>query len=235
MANITPIAAFRTSLEKGDGIQPTITQLYRKTESSSDDDNFINKPSRVVPPVTPSVTPPSENIIQTPAKRKRPPARKAPKKKKIKPTRAADTVPKLHPVDTPERGDIVMATAGNINHPALHYVDIGKAFLVFGVIQSFQTVEDWIDDDNDKTTTELIVVDWMTINRGKRYIHLGRSERLEESESDLDDHFAFIPAVEKSKVVLVAKRSSPQLGHLNDFLALAVGSYYTFNDRWCRI
>jgi hypothetical protein len=226
MANITPVAAFRASLEKGDGIQPTITQLYRKTEHSSDDDDFVNRPSRVVPPVTPNETPPT--------KRKRLPARKAPKKKKVKHARAADTAPKLHPVDTPERGDIVMATARDINHPALHYGDIGKPFIVFGVIQSFQTVEDWIDDD-DKTTTELIVVDWMTINRGKRYIHLGRSERLEESESDLDDHFAFIPAVEKSKVVLVAKRSSPQLGHLNDFLALAVGGYYTFNDRWCRI
>ena len=235
MPNITLIAAFRTSLEKGDGIQPTITQLYRKNESSSDDDEFIKRPSRVTPPVTPKQTLIIDIIVQTPVKHKQPPARKAPKKKKVKPARAADTVPKLHPVETPERGDIVMATARDINHPALHYGDIGKAFIVFGVIQSFQTVEDWIDDDNDKTTTELIVVDWMTINRGKRYIHLGRSERLEESESDLDDHFAFIPAVEKSKVVLVAKRSSPQLGHLNDFLALAVGSYYTFSDRWCRI
>ena len=81
MANITPIAAFRTSIEKGDGIQPTITQLYRKNKSSSDDDNFISRPSRVTPPVTPKETLPTDNIVQTPAKRKRPPARKAPKKK----------------------------------------------------------------------------------------------------------------------------------------------------------
>ena len=141
-----------------------------------------------------------------------------------------------HPVDTPETGDVVMATAKDINHPALHYGDIGKAFVVFGIIQGFQTVDDWTDAAAaDRTTTELIVVNWMTVKRGERYIHLGRSEHLEESASDLDDHFAFIPAVEKSKVVLLAKGNSPQLGHLNEFLALAVGNYYTFNDYWCRI
>ena len=129
----------------------------------------------------------------------------------------AKEILKLHPANALERGDAVMATAKDINHPALHYGDIGNTFIVFSFIQGFQMVEDWIDDNNNKTTTELIVVDWIIINRGKRSIHRGRSEGLEESESDLDNHFAFIPAVEKTKVVLAVKRRLPQLGHLNDF------------------
>ena len=79
---------------------------------------------------------------------------------KLHPVDTPETVHvvKLHPVNTPETGDIIMATAKDINHPALYYGDIGKAFIVFGLIQGFQTVDDWTDAAADKTTTELIVV-----------------------------------------------------------------------------
>ena len=49
----------------------------------------------------------------------------------------------------------------------------------------------------------------------------------------MDDHFALIPAVKKSKVVLLVKMSSTQLSHLNGFWALAVKIYYAYNDFWC--
>ena len=108
-----------------------------KGEDSSDDDNSIERPPRITKRKLKHVCP-----IDTVAPKLRlvnavlpmcPVETLAPT---LRPFNAVP--PKLHPVNTPERGEVVIATIKDINHPALHYGNICKAVIVFGLIQGFQ-------------------------------------------------------------------------------------------------
>ena len=75
-------------------------------------------------------------------------------------------------------GDLVMATAGDIKHPAVGYQSIHPCYIIIGVVESFTYIKwcapkgssDWSGRDNDH---ERLVVQWMTVDAtltGQRYV-----------------------------------------------------------------
>ena len=126
--------------------------------------------------------------------------------------------------DVPNTGDIVMATAGEINHPAVEKGDIGESYLIFGIVHSCMvdnTEEVFCTKCSSYNTPTLCVdllnVHWIKVKEGgKSYFHFATGWDV---DGNLNDEYVTIQPVEKSKVRVVVKNNSPFLCHLNKFLA----------------
>ena len=78
----------------------------------------------------------------------------------------------------PQLGDLVMATAGEILHPAVHNRSIDASYIMLGVVKAFTYIK-WVSEDgqdrydNDTNNYERVVVTWAVIDSlltGHRYI-----------------------------------------------------------------
>lgn len=95
-----------------------------------------------------------------------------------------------------------------------------------------------VDDQKDYTNaiswkahticTELLNINWMPVMKGKMYLHLATRYNIECGECDLENHVVFTPPVQKHTVKGIAKRSLPDLSHLNTFLQVAIMQYCAF-------
>ena len=101
----------------------------------------------------------------------------------------------------PAPGDLVMATAGQMSHPAFTMKEsISATYLLFGKVRFFTY------ERHPEGVKELLDVDWC---------HL------------LHDHRTYnVPPIMASKVTLLSKRNSYDLEDSNEFLRDAVGVHW---------
>ena len=129
-------------------------------------------------------------------------------------------------------GDLVMATAGEIGHPALEYGAIAKSYIFFGIVKYFN-YEKWDKCGEDGSweeyvkRTERVTVNWMTIEEGcRRYIDRNSPKPIDPI-SDYDVYVDVSPVL-KDKVKVIAKRNSSDLHKINGFLKKAINKKFYF-------
>lgn len=129
-------------------------------------------------------------------------------------------------------GDLVMATALDIGHPALEYDHIGPSYVYFGVVKYF-TYTKWQGSGEDDSWEgylkdhERLKITWMTIQRSERR-YIDSSGGIVKDAMPGTDFWVDIPPVHKNIVKLIAKRNSSDLSMVNGFLRKAIHEHFYF-------
>jgi len=182
-------------------VAPWLSPIVKKRKNAKSN-TTTPKPKATAPTVTPTVTP-LLNWLHTgnddrSIRRKRVPL--------FVPKKAyKSTVSGYHDdVTNPAPGDLIMATAKQMSHPAYTMKEsIGAAFLLFGKVKHF-TYERYPEG-----VKELLAVDWCYLPDDTRQYD--------------------IPPVLFSKVTLLSKRNSYDLEDVNVFLKDAVDCHWEFD------
>lgn len=231
---ITPVAQYRASLQR-EPKQTTLTQIHY--QSDSDDDVFVS-PKRSPPTIDlsqESITTVVATIIASPPKKKRK-ARTATKPKtptsSIKSRQIDPKTPPIAPIRVRSipihPGDLVMSTAGRMQHPCFLSGILDDAYILFGVVRSYcfmnwgpvKKIQHW---KKSAYSDERLNIEWMTfINGERRYIDAKNKCLLTEAPDDeetITDTTVQSPDVSRECVTLIARKGNSNLDHLNGFLA----------------
>ena len=227
-AKATHVSTFRERY-RDKSKQTTLTQLLG-TESDSDD-NFIadRKRSAVIKKGRKKIVDLFESSTESDAESDTPTATiVTPPKKVFKSKDRNYTSNKSNA----QPGDLVMATAGEIYHPALREGTIDSSFIFFGVMKYF-SYEKWDKSGKDNSwdtyvkMTERVTVSWMTIEEGcRRYIDRNSPKPIDSISGY--DTYVDIPPVKKDILRVLAKRNCSELKKVNGFLKKYVYKKFYF-------
>ena len=135
-------------------------------------------------------------------------------------------------------GDLVMSTAGRIQHPCFLSGVIDDSYILFGIVRSF-TYMNWSNKKNwnNSYNEGRVNIEWTTFNSGeRRYIEIKNNKPLtiEVEPDDLIDTMVKSPDVAAEDVTLLAKRNNSDLTHLNHFLRSEVDHqcFFAIPEGW---
>ena len=130
--------------------------------------------------------------------------------------------------DKPQPGDLVMATADEIKHPALTHRAVHPSNIILGVVKEYTYIkwttlkgkEEWNLYQNN---FERLIVIWEPVfssSSGRRWIDstmLKRPPRV--NKHNLIDEICEIPPISQDKLKLLCKKVSCRLDGLNPYLS----------------
>ena len=195
---ITPVAQYRASLQR-EPKQTTLTQILVSPNPKNK-----KKARTAIKPKTPT------SFIK--------PRQIDPKTTPIAQIRVRP-IP-IHP------GDLVMSTAGRMQHPCFLSGILDDAYILFGVVRSYCFMN-WgpvkVKKIKSAYSDERLNIEWMTfINGERRYIDAKNKCLLTEAPEDeetITDTTVQSPDVSRESVTLIARKNNSNLEHLNSFLA----------------
>jgi hypothetical protein len=141
-------------------------------------------------------------------------------------------------LNDPQPGDLVMATAGDIYHPAVANHSIDPSYLLLGVVSGHTYVK-WVTEEgqevweNFANNHERVVVTWTVIDSlltGQRFIDVNYGPCNRDRRNNTTcDVISEIPPTHKDKLKILCKRNSCKLGGLNEFLCEWIVSDFTYD------
>ena len=140
--------------------------------------------------------------------------------------------------DRPQPGDLVMATAGDIKHPAVDYHTVSPSYLIFGVVHSYTYIkwasreggENWNNYTNNFKRLHVVWEPIYATLTSQRWIDEMMEEQCKPADQDkFVDIPTVIPPVHHVKVKVICKKNSCNIDGLNNFVQDWIAQHFKFN------
>ena len=140
---------------------------------------------------------------------------------------------------SPQPGDLVMGTAGDIHHPAAEYLTVSPSFVVFGIVRSYTYIkwsskegrEDWCNYTNNYKRLDVVWEPVISKLNRQRWVDETMDDNCKPPR-DTTDHINLptaIPPVHHSKVRIICKKNNCSVDGLNDFIQEWISQHFKFN------
>jgi hypothetical protein len=138
----------------------------------------------------------------------------------------------------PQPGDLVMASAGDIHHPAAEYLAVHRTYIIFGVVRSYTYIkwssksgrEEWNNYTNNFKRLDVVWEPVVSTLHSQRYID--ETMETKEKPGEQDDWVDLpttIPPVHHSKIKVVCKKNNCNIDGLNPYFQEWIGKHFKFN------
>ena len=140
--------------------------------------------------------------------------------------------------NSPQPGDLVMATAADIHHPAVNYEVVNPSYLLFGVVKNYTYIkwaskegkENWCNYTNNH---KRLTVEWEPLisqKTNQRWV-----DTTMETPPPLNNQGPYrdlpveIPPSHRMKLKVVCKKNSCRIDGLNPFVQEWIAAHFSFN------
>ena len=121
------------------------------------------------------------------------------------------------PYDCASPGDLVMAFASDIKHPAYLAGKINRSFIFFGVVRNFVYVQ-WNTGLGDK--------EWDGVIENHERLNIRWAANIPDWDTKVD-----VPPPTNQWVKVLALKNDPQLDDINEFLIDGINEHFFYSDQ----